>query len=58
MITQEIVNGAMCFVQSIVYRKSVEGEMKVVAVKRLLDNITKLPVAILEEKVIGPARKS
>lgn len=58
MISTEVVDGSMRFVQRYVTRKLVKGEWKVVAVTRLLDSITKMPVAILEEIVIAPARKS
>ena len=52
MITVELVDGAMNFVQRVVYRKSVEGKMVVAKVTRLLDRVTLQPVAILEEKII------
>lgn len=52
MITIELVDGAMNFVQRVVYRKSVNGKLSVVKVTRLLDRITLQPIAILEEKVI------
>lgn len=52
MITIELVDGVMNFVQRVVYRKSVNGKLSVVKVTRLLDRITLQPIAILEEKVI------
>lgn len=52
MITTELVNGAMAFVQNYVTRKVIDGRVEVVAVKRLLDRITLQPVAVLEERVI------
>ena len=52
MITTELVNGSMAFVQKFVTRKVIDGKVQVVAVKRLLDRITLQPVAILEEIVI------
>jgi hypothetical protein len=52
MITTELVNGTMAFVQKFVTRRVIDGKVQVVAVKRLLDRITLQPVAILEEIVI------
>ena len=52
MITIELVDGAINFVQRIVYRKSVNGKLSVVKVTRLLDRITLQPIEILEEIVI------
>lgn len=56
MITTELVDGAMNFVQRLTYRKSVDGKIVVAKVTRLLDRITLQPVAILEEIHI-PVRK-
>jgi hypothetical protein len=48
MITTEIVDGVMSFVQKFTTRRVIDGKVRVVRVKRLLDNVTKLPVAELE----------
>ena len=57
MISTAVVDGSTRFIEKYVTRKHVKGEWKVVAITRLLDNLTMLPVAILEERIVGPAAK-